>query len=136
MVTIQYLLTISAQQKKHFILKESIDTVIDWLKESIPSLHVQHYAYETSGKYKQLHWHAIVQVKLPFRYKHFISYGDLLHTHSTFRIKWKRVYNERAIRYVYKDTHGNMILQDQIFKQNLYKHRYFNILTQCFEVIV
>ncbi len=120
----RYLLTISCQQKKLFILKDNIDEVIDWLKQCIPSLHIVHYAYETSGKYHQLHWHAIVEVDCKVRWRPYCSYGDLNVMHKTYRIQWKAQYSNDAITYVYKDTHANPILQDQIIQTNYYRHNY------------
>ncbi len=101
---ILYLLTINCQQKKNVVVKSDITDVIIWLKMNIDSLMIIESHYETSGKYKQLHWHGIVAVKHGFYYKPYTQYGDNEHTNGSFQIHWSRVFNKRgALRYVRKD---------------------------------
>ncbi len=113
-----YMVTISSQQKKDYISKVRIDEVILWLKYSIKSLHVIQSVYETSGKYRQLHWHALVSCK-KIRYAPYTSWGDKDLTGNTYRIQWKKVYNEEgAINYINKDLRHQT--QEDILLFNYY----------------
>ncbi len=128
-----YLLTISAQQLKHYISRSNLDEVCIWIYQNNPSFEVHQYSYERTGHYQSLHFHAIVTVDLPFFYSPYTQYGDSEFMHNTFRIQWKRVYSLcRAIQYVHKDNHNSDIVQHQILTENYYKHHYFNIDTQSF----
>ncbi len=94
---IYYLLTVSCQQKKEYITKSDINVVL----RSLPAMDYKAFAYETSGKYSQLHYHAVVEYK--GSYKPFTSWGSIEHT-LTYRIHWVRVWDlKKAIEYVYKD---------------------------------
>ena len=131
---ILYLLTISCQQKTEFISKEDLDEVLTWLRHNEPTFHVYKYSYERSGKYGQLHFHGIIQVRSAFRWKPFIQYGDLDHMNLTYRVHWKRINDyEGAVSYIYKDTRNCPVKQDQIFNENMYKYHYFNMDSQQFE---
>ncbi len=130
---ILYLLTISCQQKTEFILKEDLDEVLIYLKLNEDSIHIYKSSYERSGKYHQLHFHGIIEVKSAFRWKPYIQYGDLDHMNLTFRIHWKRINNYLgAVEYVYKDTHNSPIKQLQIFQENIYKYHRFDTSSQHF----
>ncbi len=120
----RYLLTISCHQHKCYVDKQSLDEVIRWLADSIPSLKIVVSSYEIGKEYRQLHWHSTVTVDKYFRYSPYISYGDLQYTYKTFKIKWVKQYNDRAISYVLKDTGNCPILQDQILMENKYSHEY------------
>ncbi len=133
---ILYLLTISCQQKNQFVSKEDLDEVINWLKLSEESLHVWKHSYERTGRYTQLHFHAIVSVRSGFYWKPYIQYGDRDYMHLTFRVQWKRCgHFPGAVKYIYKDTHNSDIVQDQIFNENMYKYHYFNIDNQTLQLI-
>ncbi len=100
----KYMLTISCQQKKHLVIARDIVDVIVWLKHSIETLKFVDNAFESSGKYQQLHFHSIVEVHRPFRYSPFTQFGDTAHCHNTFSINWKKLtYPTGARSYVYKD---------------------------------
>ncbi len=132
---ILYLLTISCQQKTKYVSKYDIDQVISWIKLNEPTVHIISFAYERTGHYAQLHFHATLRVKSSFRWKPFIQYGDTDFMHLTFRVQWKRVGTygyQGAYMYVTKDTHEDPILQDQIFNENMFKYHYFNMDTQSY----
>ncbi len=115
----RYLLTISCQQKKVQIYQKDLQEVLRW----IPLEGILHSSYETTGSYGQLHYHAIVDYS--GLWKAYTQYGDGVHCNS-FRVQWSKVRNLRgAIRYVYKDTHNNKILQDQIIRENWYKYNLY-----------
>lgn len=117
----QYLLTISAQQKKKFVSRSDINEVLHWL----PISWIHANSFETSGKYGQLHYHAVVDYK--GLWKPYVQYGDSQFMNLTFRIQWKKITNlSGAIEYVYKDTHRNSILQHQIIEENKYNYYYYN----------
>ncbi len=114
-----YMITISCQQKKDYINKDILDEVILWLKMSIDSLHIIRSVYENSGKYRQLHWHAIVSVKPKFRYAPYTQFGDKNITGNTYRIQWEKIYNlEGAYNYLKKDLLHQT--QNDIFTNNYY----------------
>lgn len=130
----KYLITITPNQVKHYISVQDINDVILWLKMAIPSLHILHYSYENSGHYRYLHFHAVVEVTKYFRWSPYTKFGIKETHNTTFRVFWKRVTKlQGAIEYVYKDTHNNSILQDQILKNNYYLHHYYNTDTEKFE---
>lgn len=92
-----YLITISCQQKKEIVSRVDINNVIRWL----PEHRVIAHGFEVSGKYGQLHYHAVIEFK--GLYRAYIQYGDS-DLCLSFRIHWVRVYNlDRAIEYVQKD---------------------------------
>ncbi len=127
-VTINYMITISCQQKLLYVSKEAIEDVILWLKMNIPSIHIYHCAYERTGKYNQLHFHGVVSVRRGLRYKPFTQFGDREWMNRTFRVQWELITNMGgAIDYVYKDTQNSAALQDQIFDCNFYKYHFFDI---------
>ncbi len=133
---ILYLLTISCQQKKAFVQQSDLDEVLLWLKMNEDTFHVYKQSYERSGKYLQLHFHAIVGIRTTFRWRPYTQYGDTEVMALTFRVHWSRVTDyPGAVLYVYKDTKNNSVVQQQIFIQNLYKYHYFNMDTQEFERI-
>ncbi len=128
---VHYMLTISCQQKKSFIVKSDLKEVVLWLKMNIHHLKVYTHVYETSGGYNQLHFHAIVDVKHNFSYRPFTKWGDIDFTHHTFRVQWTKIVDlQGAYHYLYKDQHYNN--QDEILIRNLYKHYYFDIDNQQF----
>ncbi len=127
-----YLLTISAQQKNDFIQKWQLDDVCLWLKMNIASLHIQPLVYETSGKYNQLHLHAIVTIDKYLSYRPFTAYGEKNKTLNTFRIQWSKVDNlSGALQYLQKDLWYES--QGEILIRNFYKYNYFNMDTQQFD---
>jgi len=131
---ILYLITIICQQKKHYISKEEIDEVILWLKMNIPSLKILNSVYETSGRYNQLHFHAVATTSTKIYYKPFTQWGDTEYNNNTFKIHWSSIYDYTgACAYIQKDLHYQD--QDQILIKNYYKHHYFNQDTQRFSVI-
>lgn len=125
----KYLITISCQQKNKYVSVFDLQQVLWW----IPLESVLHFCYENSGKYRQLHYHAIVEYHgLWYPYT---QYGDALQCLS-FRIHWKRITKLKgAIKYVYKDTHNDPILQLDIIYDNEFRHKYFNQETGEFESV-
>ncbi len=119
---IPYMVTISCQQKGDYISKVMIDEVIMWLKMNIDSLHIIRSVYESSGKYRQLHWHAIVVVKRNFHYAPYTQYGQYDINKNTYRMQWRRIYDmEGAINYISKDLRyrsQEAILQSNYFSIN------------------
>jgi len=131
---ILYLLTVICQQKLNYISKQSLDSVLLWLKMNISSLKVYQRCYERSGVYSQLHFHAIVKTSSYFRWKPFIQYGDTEVNNCTFRVHWSRIHDyEGAVSYIYKDTHNCAVLQSQIFAENMFKYHYFDMDSQRFK---
>ncbi len=101
----KWMVTISCQQKKHKITKSHLYEVIMYLKLNISSFKVLDESFETSGKYKQLHWHAICKTKPLFRYKPYTQYGCIHMMDDTFSIHWKRITSIKgAVRYIHKDS--------------------------------
>lgn len=126
----KYLITISCQQKLQYVSEYDLYQVLLWLP---PSLLVLHYSYETSGKYGQLHYHAVVEYN--GLWNPYTQYGDSSYCLS-FRIQWKRITKlEGAIKYVYKDTHNDPIIQNDIIIGNEFKHKYFNPESGEFELL-
>ncbi len=120
-----YMITIIAQQRKDYIEKWQLDEVIDYLGKFVPSMSIIHSVYEISGKYRQLHYHAIVKVKKALRYKQFTSFGSKDLTGNTYRIQWTRVYDYfKACAYLLKDLRYKT--QDEIFIDNYYSVNRFN----------
>ncbi len=118
-----YMVTIVANQKKDYISKYRLDEVIGYLKYTIDEMHVKHYVYENSGKYKQLHWHSIVLLPESFRYAQYTRWGSKEHTGNSYRIRWDKVYNLLgAIDYINKDLLHQT--QEEIIINNYYNHHY------------
>ncbi len=131
---ILYLLTVSCQQKLNYVSKSDIDDVLFWIKMNESTFKAYNHSYERSGKYNQLHYHAIVEVKSSFRYKPFTQYGDINTYCNTFKIDWKRVTDfNGALGYVLKDTDNCPFRQEEILLLNYYKHHYFNMDMQRYE---
>ncbi len=123
--SVLYMITISCQQKKDYIDKSMLDEIILYLKLHIDSLQIIHCVYENSGKYKQLHWHALVRVIGSFRWKRFNSFGNEDITRNTYRIHWKLSHNPAsAIQYMKKDLKHQS--QDDIFINNYYSINRFS----------
>ncbi len=120
--TMYYLVTISCQQKKDYIDRSMLDEVILWLKMSIGHLHIIRSVYENSGKYRQLHWHAIVSVSKNFYYRPYTAYGIEAYTKNTYRIQYKKIFNMKgATKYINKDLRYKTqldILQNNYFSIN------------------
>lgn len=114
---VQYLLTISCQQKLLPIYKADLLCV----RRTLPLTAIFADSYETSGKYNQLHYHALVEFKGYWKlYTQYIA-----ECYKTYRIHWKKVRDfYGAMDYVYKDTHNCPIKQDMIFICNYAKHNY------------
>ncbi len=125
-----YMLTIACQQKKEYITKDLLDEVISYLKLAIPNFHVIQEVYENSGKYRQLHYHAIVHVPGKFWYKQFTAFGASHMTGNTYSIRWHRVYDYyRACSYLYKDLRYQTqsdILQDNYYSVNRFHEVYLS----------
>ncbi len=121
----KYLITIACQQKKEHINTIQLLEVIMYLKHSIESLHIYHYVYENSGKYRQLHWHAIVSVDKPFRFKQYTKFGSKDITGNTYSINWKPIYDIfKAINYLHKDLKHQT--QEDIITNNHYSINRFS----------
>ncbi len=123
-MTTVYMITISCQQKKCFISYHNLYMIIMWLKLSIPHFHIRRDVFETSGKYQQLHYHAIVEVPASFRYRPYVKYGDC-YLCKSYRIQWTKIYNmHRAVRYLLKDLQNRT--QEDILLYNYYSINRFN----------
>jgi len=98
---------------------------------SIPTFKVFIHSYERSGKYTQLHFHAIISMS--GKWSPFTQYGDREHMNRTFRLQFSRVTDyPGALAYVIKDTQDIVVRQDTVFLLNYYKHHFFNQTTQEF----
>ncbi len=94
-----YLLTISAQQKKDIIKHSELEDIQFWLQAHGVIFVARRY--ESTGQYKQLHFHGLVRYKGKFA--HLTSWGDKDFTQNTFSINFKRVTNYKgAITYLLK----------------------------------
>ncbi len=117
--TIRYLVTISCQQKKEYIDRGMLDRVIRWLKMNVDHLSIIRSVYENSGKYRQLHWHAIISVPKNFYYRPYTAYGDLSLNMNTYRVQYKKIYDiNGAIKYINKDLQYKT--QMDILQNNYY----------------
>lgn len=116
-----YALTISKHQKKDYVDKSDLDATIVSLKWTLTDLTFVEYTYENSGKYQQLHIHAIVQTKKPVFFKKNNSLNG-------FRLQWKKLYNQKHIKgwraYCRKEVDCKA-RQEQIFEENYYNHNCF-----------
>ncbi len=122
-----YMITISCSQCKDYISPSHLGEVISYLKLCIDSLQILDYSYENSGKYKQLHYHALALVAPRFRYKRYSKFGAKHITGNTYQIYWKKVYNtKKALSYIYKDQRYKT--QDEILLDNYYSINRFNEL--------
>ncbi len=112
------MITIRKHQVKDYINKEMLDEVIEQLEQCIASFYIIQGVYENSGKYKQLHYHAIAKVIKGFRYSRFTEYQG-------FRIMWTKVYDYyKACAYLLKDLRHRS--QDDILIDNYYSVNRFN----------
>ncbi len=94
-----YLLTISAQQKAGKVLQHELEDVQFWLQAHGVVFICRRY--ESTGLYKQLHFHGLVRYLGKF--SHLTKWGDLDYTNNTFSINFKKVTNYRgAITYLLK----------------------------------
>ncbi len=117
--TIRYLVTISCQQKKEYIDRLMLDEVIRWLKMNVDHLSIIRSVYENSGKYRQLHWHAIISVPKNFYYRPYTAYGDLSLNMNTYRVQYKKIYDIKgAYKYINKDLRYKT--QIDILQNNYY----------------
>lgn len=74
-----YLVTVSHQQKLHKVKKPILNSIIN-LAEFYQEFHIINKAFETSGRYKQLHCHLIVWTDYPLKYTDYNqSYGYQIH---------------------------------------------------------
>ncbi len=67
--TFKYLISIHRHQVKDYVNKKDIDTIVSTLTDKLPILKIKFHTYEISPKYKQLHYHALVESSLRVRYK-------------------------------------------------------------------
>lgn len=112
-----YLLTITKHQKKDYVSKENLNTVITELKLRLPTLHFTHYAYENSGYYKQLHFHGVCTARTGVSYRKNASIFG-------YQLMWKPVFNlAGAISYVTKEA-CSKASQADILVENYYNHNY------------
>lgn len=126
---ILYLLTISCQQKKEFILPMDLHIVINHLQKS--GVIILKGRYENHGLYNQLHFHAIVNYS--GYYKSLTQYGDKEHD-KTYRIDFKRI---RPGTVFAVDNYLNKQNQDQVLTTNYWKipNLYYNQDTCNFELV-
>ncbi len=111
-----YFLTIQKPQKLHHVLPSEILQVLAILKNKI-QIKITDHSFETSGRYEQLHLHAIVTTNTFFKFKDFYILNG-------FHLQWKTINNLRGmLNYIYKDTQGCRIIQSQIIADNLYMHK-------------
>ncbi len=116
----RYLLTISSQQKTQYIKIQELRDVLSYLEDNgVVLINVN---YETSGKYRQLHIHAIVNYN--GLWSQLTKWGDLHYTHNTYIIHWKKINNlHGALEYITKDS-DNVVKQHQILMEYKYRNEY------------
>lgn len=115
-----YMITISCQQKATYVPQDELDDICRWLHAN--GTQFEATIYETGGKYKQLHVHAIVHYE--GRWKHLTQFGDLQHTQRTYRIHWKVIGNKTgALVYIHKQARKG-ILQEQVLAEYFYRHNH------------
>ncbi len=120
-----YLITIRHHRVNQYITQYEIDNILSYLEINICSLSIkaEDVSYETSGKYGQLHAHAICKVSNCFSYR---GWTD----HNGFRIHWKRLHRpyyksvESARKYLKKDqvnqTQSDILYENTCKNVNLF----------------
>ncbi len=115
-----YALTIIRHQKLDYVDKSDLDAVITELKIRLNTMNVLLYAYENSGKYRQLHFHGTVKVNEYIKFKElasingfFVSFKKL--ATATDRLKWDA--------YITKEDF-NKYEREQTLIINYYNHNY------------
>ncbi len=114
-----YMVSIHKHQKKDFVSKAELDTVLTdlLLKISYTNPMVQNTVYEMTAKYSQLHLHTILLCTRDFRYyKYSKSNG--------FRVHFKKVYDLHGMRGYLSKQVTCIAKQDQILNENYYNHNY------------
>lgn len=114
-----YLITVSNKNKKRYVTKEELDSVLIELVKTAGHISIHHISYELGKKYGQLHVHAIITVKSTFRYKGHVNYPNNYYIDFKF-LKGKDIL--KAIHYVNKESHP--CRQEQNFITNYYRHNY------------
>lgn len=113
----KYLITIRKHQVKDYVDKSLIDEIKMYIKLKHDSLKIIKECYEVDKKYKQLHYHAVVEINHKVWFKDNSKYKD-------FRIHWSPVGSMcGAIKYVLKEA-SNEYEQEQILIKNYYCHNY------------
>ncbi len=111
-----YFLTIRKHQVKDYVDINDLLRIIEYLKTKFPSLAMGTNSFEVDNKYKQLHFHGIIEISEPFYYKGNTSFGG-------FRLYWRPLYNKnKLIKYITKDIF-HPCQQDRIISNNYYLHK-------------
>lgn len=113
----KYLITVRKHQVKDYVDKSMLDEAMGYLKFKHNTLHIVDQCYEIDSKYKQLHYHAVVEIK------HRIVYKDNSR-YKLYRIHWVPVRDlEGALRYIKKQAY-NKYKQEEILMINYYNNNY------------
>ncbi len=111
-----YMLTVQKHKKTDFVSVDDLLSVFSVLHSRFPSFRVGSHSYEVGNKYHQLHFHGLVTLSESFYYKRNCSING-------FHLQWRPLYNKKgALSYIFKDTHDNNALQDNILITNKYTH--------------
>ncbi len=111
-----YLVTITAQQKRDKIHLSEIKEIIWWLESNGVVFLITRY--EDHGKYKQLHSHCMVRHK--GRYAHLTKWGDLKLTYNTFQVHWKKIRPKtykKVIDYLLKQNSRIVLLRYRLTRE-------------------
>lgn len=112
--------TISSHTKTGYVDKSNLEAIMKTLKERLNTLNFLLIRYENSGKYAQLHMHALVKVRESFRYSQNCSIDG-------FHILWKKLHSRKDtvewVNYCNKEAY-HRFSQEQILAHNYYKHNY------------
>ncbi len=116
-----YLITIIKSARKDMVYKSELDSIYDFLKYNLSTLHVLLHCYEIDDTYYQLHSHAIVSISQYFKYLH---YNNL----NGYFIHWKKIKEikrdfPRVNKYLHKDAHDKFV-QEHILITNYYNNNY------------
>ncbi len=84
-----YFITISSQQKGNQVRLQELEDVQFWLSANGVKFICRRY--ESTGKYKQLHFHGIARFK--GRFQGLVAWGAAGITDNTYSIRWVKVTN-------------------------------------------
>lgn len=111
-----YFLTIRKHQVKDFVGEDDLLYILEQIQIKLPTLIIGPHSFEIDSKYRQLHFHAMVNVFEYFKYTDISSVGG-------YRLYWRGIYNQDSIiKYINKDHLNNKIKQHQTLITNYYQH--------------
>ncbi len=114
-----YMVSIHKHQKKDFVTKAELDTVLQDLivKLAYTTCGVINTVYESTHRYNQLHLHTLLICLRDFRYfKYTKSHGFMIH--------FRKVYNLSGIQHYLSKQVMCHPSQDQVLDENWYLNNY------------